>query len=109
MTTQSEAILEDNLIKQLVSLGYEKVSVKNEETLLTNLKAQLEKHNNTTITDTEYKKILNHLNKGNVFEKAKTLRDKLVLTSDDGTTKYIEFLNYTGYLLECKVHLHELR
>jgi len=93
MTTQSEAILEDNLIKQLNSLGYEKVSVKNEETLLTNLKVQIEKHNNTTITDTEYKKILNHLNKGNVFEKAKTLRDKFVLTSDDGTTKYIEFLN----------------
>jgi type I restriction enzyme R subunit len=56
MTTQSEAILEDNLIKQLNSLGYEKVSVKNEETLLTNLKVQIEKHNNTTITDTEYKK-----------------------------------------------------
>ena len=93
MSKQSEAILEENLIKQLVENQYEKVVIKDDKELEQNLKKQLEKHNKTTITETEFKRILNYLNKGNVFEKAKILRDKFVLPCDDGTTKYIEFLD----------------
>jgi type I restriction enzyme R subunit len=94
MNYQSEAVLEENLIKQLVTLNYEKVSIDNETELLTNLKSQLEKHNKTTFTDKEFKRILNHLEKSShVFEKAKILRDKFVLPGEDGTTKYIEFLD----------------
>lgn len=93
MSTQSEAILEENLLKQLVSLGYEKVIIRDEAELLANLKKQLEKHNKTTLDDVEFARILNHLNKGNVFEKAKILRDKYALTREDGTTKYIEFID----------------
>jgi type I restriction enzyme R subunit len=93
MNTQSEAILEDNLLKQLISLGYEKVIIRDEAELLANLKAQTERHNKTTLDDVEFTRILNYLNKGNVFEKAKTLRDKYALTRADGTTKYIEFID----------------
>ncbi|HZF70937.1 type I restriction endonuclease subunit R [Sulfuricurvum sp.] len=93
MNTQSEAILEENLLKQLVSLGYEKVLIRDEIELLANFKKQLEKHNKTTLNDVEFARILNHLNKGNVFEKAKILRDKFALTREDGTTKYIEFID----------------
>ena len=57
------------------------------------LKTQLEKHNKISISESEFKRVLNHLNKGSVFEKAKILRDKFVLPCDDGTTKYIEFLD----------------
>ncbi|MGP2657050.1 type I restriction endonuclease subunit R [Malaciobacter sp. WC5094] len=93
MSKQSEAVLEDNLVKQLSSQGYEKVLVKDEASLLSNLKSQLEKHNKTTLSSDEFERILNHLNKGNVFEKAKLLRDKYALTLDNGDTKYIEFLD----------------
>ena len=93
MSKQSEAVLEENLLKQLISLGYEKVLINDEMALLANLKAQLEKHNKTTISDTEFSRILNHLNKGNVFEKAKILRDKYALIKDNGDTSYIEFLD----------------
>ncbi|MAC84294.1 MAG: deoxyribonuclease HsdR [Arcobacter sp.] len=93
MTTQSEAILEEKLIKQLVSSKYERVDIKDDKVLEENLKSQLEKHNKTTISDSEFKKILNHLNGGNVFEKSKKLRDKYVLQRDDGTTSYMEFLD----------------
>ncbi|BFU79001.1 type I restriction endonuclease subunit R [Arcobacter sp. 15-2] len=93
MSTQSEAILEENLLKQLELLKYDRVVIKDDKALESNLKSQLEIHNKTTISDTEFKRILNHLNKGNVFEKAKILRDKYVLPCDDGTTKYIEFLD----------------
>lgn len=91
--TQSEAILEDNLITQLVGLGYEKVAIKDDKALEVNLKSQLEKHNKTTFSETEFKRILNHLSKGSVFEKGKILRDKYDLLKDDGTVKYVEFLD----------------
>lgn len=93
MSTQSEAVLETNLIKQLETLEYEKVSVVTEDELLSNLQRQLERHNGISFSDTEFKRITNHLTKGNVFEKAKILRDKFVLVRDDGTNSYIEFLD----------------
>ncbi|MEA3499111.1 MAG: HsdR family type I site-specific deoxyribonuclease, partial [Campylobacterota bacterium] len=93
MSTQSESILEENLLKQLELQEYERVVIKDDKALEENLKTQLEKHNKTTISDIEFKRVLNHLNKGKVFEKAKILRDKFNLQRDDGTTKYIEFLD----------------
>ena len=37
--------------------------------------------------------LVNHLQKGSVFEKAKILHDKINLLRDDGTSDYIDFLN----------------
>lgn len=93
MTTQSEQALENNLIKQLVGMKYERVSIPDESALFANLKAQLEKHNGITLSDKEFERVLNFLDKGNVFDRAKILRDKMVLTRDDGTHKFLEFLN----------------
>lgn len=93
MTKESEYILEENLVKQLQELGYKKVVIKDEEDLITNLKNQLEKHNNCTLSDNEFKQVLNVLSKGNIYEKAKTLRDKVTYTKDDGSTGYLELLN----------------
>ncbi|MCT7975775.1 type I restriction endonuclease subunit R [Laspinema olomoucense] len=91
--TQSEAELEQNLIERLARLGYEPVTIRNAAELTANLKTQLEKHNNITLSDQEFKSILNHLDKGNVFDRAKRLRDKMELRRDDGTTFYLEFIN----------------
>ena len=93
MTIQSEQILEDNLVKQLSSLGYDYISISDESALLSNLKLQLEKHNKVKLSDHEFAKVLNHLNKGNIFDRAKTLRDKFQLTKEDGQSIYIEFIN----------------
>lgn len=92
MTTQSEQTLENNLLKQLQGMKYERVVIRGEKDLLANLKAQLEKHNKTTFTDKEFQQILNHLSKGNVFDKAQTLRDKFVLKRDNKNF-YVEFFN----------------
>ena len=91
--TQTEAELEQKLIDRLTGLGYEPVILRNAEDLKANLKTQLEKHNYIKLSDTEFKSILNHLDKGNVFDRAKRLRDKMELSRDDGTTFYLEFLN----------------
>jgi type I restriction enzyme, R subunit len=90
---QTEAELEQKLIERLTGLGYEPVTLRNAEDLKANLKTQLEKHNHIELSDTEFKSILNHLDKGNVFDRAKRLRDKMELSRDDGTTFYLEFLN----------------
>ncbi len=93
MTTQPEQVLENNLVSQLVGLGHKAINIKTEDELVSNLKTQLEKHNNTTFTASEFDRILIHLSKGNIFDKAKTLRDKYVLQKDNGDKAYIEFIN----------------
>jgi len=93
MATQSEQTLENNLIAQLQTLGFDKVRIDDEAALLLNLRAQLEKHNKVQLSDGEFKQVLNKLAKGNIFEKAKILRDRIAFTKDDGTTGYIELIN----------------
>ena len=93
MSTQPEQVLENQLIKQLSNIGYTKVSIPDEATLLANLKTQLEKHNNITFTTKEFERVLNILSKGSVFEKAKTLREKQHIFRDNGDNLYFEFLN----------------
>ena len=93
MTTQPEYILEKNLVEQLQNLGYKKVIIKDEAELLTNLKDRLEKHNQTSFSEAEFRQILNQLSKGNIYEKAKTLRDRITYTKDNGETGYVELIN----------------
>ncbi len=93
MTTQSEAILETNLINQLVGMGYESVKIQDGDALLVNLKSQLEKFNKVTLTSKEFDAVLNHLEKGTVFEKAKTLRDRFQFKKENGETIYIRFFD----------------
>ena len=45
MTTQSEAALENGLIKTLQNMSYEFVEIREESNMLANFKTQLEKHN----------------------------------------------------------------
>jgi type I restriction enzyme R subunit len=92
--TQSEQVLENELVAQLMSQGYTKVAVTDEASMLANLKAQLEAFNIMTLTAGEFSKVLNHLNrKAGVFEKAKTLRDRMKLDREDGQTVYLEFFD----------------
>jgi type I restriction enzyme R subunit len=93
MSHQSEAVLENNLIKQLRGLEYASVSILDGAALASNLQSQLEVFNETTFTAKEFDAIINHLAKGNVFEKAKTLRDRFQLTKEDGTSFYVRFFN----------------
>jgi len=93
MTHQSEQQLEKELIEQLGSLGFSYITLEDNKAVETNLRKQVEKFNQTIFSDAEYKRIINHLNKGDRFEKAKTLRDRFVLHRDDETTFYVSFFN----------------
>ena len=93
MTKQPELILENNLVDQLVGLGYSPVSIKDEGDLVLNLKSQLEKHNKIKFNDNEFKQILNYISKGNIFERSKTLRDRVPYINNKNETKTIELIN----------------
>lgn len=99
MQTESEAILENKLVAQLSALGYELITLPDEETLLSNLKIQLERHNRICLnepdfilTDEEFQQIITHLYGGSIFNKAEKLRDRYPLKRDD-YVRYLEFFN----------------
>jgi type I restriction enzyme R subunit len=93
MTHQSESQLEKTTLDQLQQYGFELVVLEDDKALEANLKIQLEKFNETAFTSDEFIRILNHLNKGDRFHKAKTLRDRLALTRDDASIFYVRFFN----------------
>ena len=101
MATQSEAALEQGLIKALQDMSYEYVKISEETNLHANFKAQLEKHNRKELakfgrehfTDTEFDRILIYLEGGSRFDKAKKLRDLFPLDTEDGKRIWVEFLN----------------
>lgn len=101
MSTQSEAALEKGLIATLRSMNYEYVQIAEDTNLQDNFKKQLEIHNKkklaelgrTEFTNSEFEKILIHLEGGTRFEKAKKLRDLFPLDIDGGRRIWVEFLN----------------
>ncbi|MBU3085946.1 type I restriction endonuclease subunit R [Acinetobacter seifertii] len=94
MTVQSEYQLENELIAQLKGLGYSIVTIKDERQLLSNLKTQIERANGlASLSETEWKQVISHLNSGTVFERAKNLRDLFPVKFDDGTSKHLFFLS----------------
>ena len=93
MTHQSESQLEKSMIERLNRLGFETAVIPDVTALENNLRSQLEKFNGTTFSDSEWTRVMNHLNKGDRFQKAKTLRDRFALKRDDETTSFIRFFN----------------
>ena len=91
---QPEQALENELVAQLIGQGYTRAAVTDEDSMLANLKAQLEAFNGVTLAAGEFTKVLHHLNKSaGVFAKAKILRDRMKLEKEDGTTTYLSFFD----------------
>ena len=93
MGYQSEAELENQLIKQLNEQGYKSVAIKDYDGLLDNFRKQFsafntEKLGEKPLSDKEWDRLLNYMLGRSVFESAKVLRDKYVLERDDFFTEY---------------------
>ena len=98
MNIESEVMLENKFIKQLQSMGYEFIKIKNEEELNANFKLQLEKLNkkelkDSEISNAEFDRILTYLDSGSIFDKADKLRDTYRLKREGGKSVSIKFLN----------------
>ena len=105
MSLQSEAALENGLIATLQKMNYEYVRIEDEKALSANFKKQLEKHNKkrleelgrTEFTESEFERILIHLEGGTRFEKAKKLRNLYALDLESGERIWVEFFNRTHW------------
>lgn len=105
MSLQSEAALETGLIATLQKMNYEYVHIEDEKALSANFKKQLEKHNKkrleelgrTEFTESEFERILIHLEGGTRFEKAKKLRDPHAFELESGERIWVEFFNRTHW------------
>lgn len=95
---QSEADLEKEFIRRLGELGYEYLTIHKEDDLIVNLRAQLEKLNNYSFSDSEWKRFFNdyiaNANEG-IVEKTRTIQEDHVKTlkHDDGTSKNITLID----------------
>ncbi|MFW5871922.1 MAG: type I restriction endonuclease subunit R, partial [bacterium] len=95
---QAESELENGLIKQLKSQGYEFIEIKSNEELIKNLRAKLEKLNNYSFSNDEWqeflKKYIDNSNEGMV-EKTRKIQEDYIYTlkKDDGTSINIRLID----------------
>lgn len=98
----SEYEVEELFIRRLEGIGYEFVHLKNYDDVLHNLRTQLEKFNADKLlekkdaakfSDSEFNRLMIHLDNHTVYESAKILRDQYVLTLDNGETVYVRFFS----------------
>lgn len=99
----SEYDVETKFIDRLESIGYEYVELKNYDDVLKNLRSQIIRFNEkklieakgaAELSDSEFGRILIHLDNKSVYESAKILRDKYVLSLDNGKTVYLDFFSF---------------
>lgn len=98
MGYQSEAELENLLVKQLNEQGYERVMINDYEALVANFREQFNKFNSDKLngkplSDKEWDRLMNYMLGRTIFESAKVLRDKYVLERDDGSKVYVSFMD----------------
>ena len=95
---QSEAELEESMIKNLVLQGYEKYNGKTSNDLYKNLKIQIEKLNKVTFTEDEWKRFLTEFldspNDG-MIEKTRKIQENHIhdFTFDDGHLQNIKIID----------------
>jgi len=99
----SEYEVETKFIDRLESIGYQYAELGNYDDVLANCREQLAAFNavklkeakgSASFSDAEWNRVLIHLDNHSVYESAKLLRDKYVLTLDNGKTVYLDFFSY---------------
>lgn len=102
MTRVSELELENLFIERLEQIGYEYVDLHTYQDVLDNFRVQLAKLNakklieakgEASFSDSEFERVMNHVDKKSVYESAKILRDQWVLTLDNEKTVYLSFFD----------------
>ena len=95
---QTEAQLEAEFIRMLQAQGYEYLHIRHQDALVQNLRAQLQKLNGCTFSDSEWKRFFSDCianQNESIAEKAQKLQEDFVqvLRRDDGTSKNIALID----------------
>ena len=97
-TYQTEMQMEKKFIDMLKKQGYQYANIKNENELIQNLKNCLERLNNITFSDNEWKSFYKEAilsNNEDIIQKTKKIQEDFIQTliRDDGTYKNIKFID----------------
>ena len=95
---QTESQLEENMINNLVSQGYERLDVKSMDDLYANLRVQIEKLNDVRFSDSEWKRfLLEYLDAPNdgIIEKTRKIQENHIydFVFDDGRLRNIKIID----------------
>lgn len=96
---QSESALEKEFIRMLTEQGYDYLEIHDSETLVRNLRTQLELLNDYKFTESEWERFLNNNianNNDSIVEKTKKIQTDeniQVLKKDNGTSKNIKLID----------------
>lgn len=97
MRPQSESELEQELLQQL-STQYNKVKIHNADDLMANFRHQMNIFNQEALqhqdlTDKEFNRVLLYIEGKSIYQSAKILRDKFILTRDDNSQIYFQLFD----------------
>lgn len=95
---QTESQLEENMINNLVSQGYERLDVRTMDDLYANLRVQIEKLNDIRFSDSEWKRfLLEYLDAPNdgIIEKTRKIQENHIydFIFDDGRLRNIKIID----------------
>ena len=102
----SEYDVETKFIDRLESIGYQYVDLRDYHDVLANARTCLTEFNASklmeakgvaALSDAEWNRVLIHLDNHSVYESAKLLRDKYILSLDNGKTVYLDFFSFDTY------------
>ena len=96
--TTPERDLEESLVRKLRDLKYEyRPSIRDRPTLEANFREKFEALNRVTLTDSELQRLLDEIVSPDVYEAARSLRNREAFIRDDGTPLNYTLVNITDW------------
>ena len=107
---QKESQIEQHFIRHLEGLGYKYCkNIKDRASLEANFRNKFEALNNVRLTDGEFKRLMDNIVSSDVYKASKTLRDKVEVVHDDGTTQFYPLVNLQNWCKNDYEVINQLR
>lgn len=107
---QKESQIEQHFIRHLEGLGYVyRKDIKDRASLEQNFRNKFEALNQVQLTDGEFERLMEKIVRADVYEASKTLRDKVEINHDDGTTRFYPLVNLQNWCKNDYEVINQLR
>ena len=107
---QKESQIEQHFIRHLEGLGYKYCKdIKDQTSLEANFRNKFEALNNVRLTDGEFERLMGNIVSSDVYKASKTLRDKVEVVHDDGTTRFYPLVNLQNWCKNDYEVINQLR
>ena len=107
---QKESQIEQHFIRHLEGLGYVyRKDIKDRASLEQNFRNKFEALNNVRLTDGEFERLMGNIISSDVYKASKTLRDKVEVIHDDGTTRFYPLVNLQNWCKNDYEVINQLR